>query len=770
MDAYEENSTEGIRILRIALYVILPVSFLIIALTTWLLFYPAAMSIRRERTEALKLFLLIPKTVIANIYDNLDKQAENKEAEEMVGEDTSENIDLDDTGVKQLPIIQQLFFRYSVIVVLIAVLASLMFGITLRWADEFQTSPALLDDATLRQTQTTLVGLWAAEIVINNPGVPPYTIPARTERLRRAYEELKRVHFDIKYGSPRHPRATMYANADQDAILFNATCGNAAIAHCTGMESVMDNVLSNVADALLSENGTIQTNGRTQLTAVLTQCRPGKGALSNLTSFSTQAFLQSDLEGIKEVRGILAGLYASGFLLLILIFLLLRPVAVQIKEENSRTIKMLLLLPIDVIESVQGITDFLEKGLQKASNKNIKDSYQESQEKIKALLETSQDAIIVADDAGMIEVFNKAAETLFGYRLSEIMGKHLSKLLPAVQENDDEEHEASQEDVDKRSALTEEFLRVGAQKQLSIKKKDGHVITVSVSTNEGLLSTGKKFYSIFVHDLSRLNEALENMTFERSRIDKLLRNMFPEVVAEYIKSTNALDNNQVNPMESYQSATVLFADIVGFTTMCARTDPSTVLEIISDLFDRWDILVKKYAVEKIKTIGDCMMIASGVPVQTPDHAHRMIDFAIEMLESVRDFNKISARDLDIRIGINTGPVLAGLIGKTRTVFDMWGDSVNLASRMESSGVPGRIQISECTYNLVKDKYRFEERSSVNVKGKGEMKTFLYVSRKINVKEGTFNITPSTSIVHYPENNIPSESELEINTDVLEKSE
>ena len=177
--------------------------------------------------------------------------------------------------------------------------------------------------------------------------------------------------------------------------------------------------------------------------------------------------------------------------------------------------------------------------------------------------------------------------------------------------------------------------------------------------------------------------------------------------------------------EAYKEVTVLFADIVGFTRMSANIVPTVLVHTLNQLFSKWDSLCETYGLEKIKTIGDCYMAAGGVPERTLDHARNVLEFAVAMMKSLDDFNMETNNQLQLRIGINTGSVVAGVIGTKKFSYDLWGDAVNVASRMESTGLPNRIQVSQTTYDELKNDYVFEERGKLHVKGKGTMIAYLY---------------------------------------------
>jgi len=147
------------------------------------------------------------------------------------------------------------------------------------------------------------------------------------------------------------------------------------------------------------------------------------------------------------------------------------------------------------------------------------------------------------------------------------------------------------------------------------------------------------------------------------------------------------------------------------------------VEMLNDLFTRFDDLARRHGVEKIKTIGDCYMAVCGVPEVRPDHAVVLATMALEMLNAVREFNQVHNTALEIRIGLNTGPVVAGVIGRSKFIYDLWGDTVNTASRMESSGVPGRVQVTDATRQAAVGTFEFEERGEVDVKGKGRLRTW-----------------------------------------------
>jgi class 3 adenylate cyclase len=168
---------------------------------------------------------------------------------------------------------------------------------------------------------------------------------------------------------------------------------------------------------------------------------------------------------------------------------------------------------------------------------------------------------------------------------------------------------------------------------------------------------------------------------------------------------------------------------VNFTPLSASMSAVELVELLNEVFSHFDTLVEKHGLEKIKTIGDAYMVAAGVPNPSTTHAQELTEMALEMQQYMEQTTFRDGHKLSIRIGINSGPVVAGVIGRKKFIYDLWGDTVNTASRMESSGVPGRIQVTEATQKLLVDQFELEERGEIEVKGKGTMHTYLLVGQR-----------------------------------------
>jgi class 3 adenylate cyclase len=222
-----------------------------------------------------------------------------------------------------------------------------------------------------------------------------------------------------------------------------------------------------------------------------------------------------------------------------------------------------------------------------------------------------------------------------------------------------------------------------------------------------------------------LGEAVRSrraLQLEQERSERLLLNVLPAPIATRLKA------GEVVIADAFPEVTVLFADIVDFTRRSQQVSPAQVVATLNELFSAFDRLAQRQGLEKIKTIGDAYMVAGGLPQPRPDHAEAIAEMALAMQAEVTRRTDPSGQPLQVRIGIDTGPVEAGVIGTSKFSYDLWGDTVNTASRMESHGIAGCIQVTERTYQRLRDGYRFQRRGPIQVRGMGEMVTYFLVAR------------------------------------------
>lgn len=235
-------------------------------------------------------------------------------------------------------------------------------------------------------------------------------------------------------------------------------------------------------------------------------------------------------------------------------------------------------------------------------------------------------------------------------------------------------------------------------------------------------------YVVMRYFQTQKERVLQALEAEQMRSEKLLLNILPQSVAERLKS------NEIRIADSHPEVTIMFADLVDFTKLSATLPPSELVDLLNSVFSEFDRLAEKYGLEKIKTIGDAYMAVAGAPNPRSDHAQAVADMALEMQTVLSEMAAWRDKKLMMRIGINSGPVVAGVIGSTKFSYDLWGDTVNLASRMEQSGIPNGIQVTGATYELLKNEYAFEYRGNIPLKGKGEAEAYILQARKIKAGE------------------------------------
>jgi len=265
--------------------------------------------------------------------------------------------------------------------------------------------------------------------------------------------------------------------------------------------------------------------------------------------------------------------------------------------------------------------------------------------------------------------------------------------------------------------------------ELELTQKD-ILIAGNAKKKELLIKTADDFISKNQNLITLLETKNEEVRIEQIKNEKLLLNILPNEIIEELKKNGSVE------AKLFDSSTVLFTDFKGFTSMSERLSPSALIKELNCCFSKFDEIAEKHGVEKVKTIGDAYMAVAGVPSTNINHAKCALDAAIEIQNFI--FNRASDKKelgqpfFEIRIGLHSGPVIAGIVGLKKFQYDIWGDSVNIASRMESSGIVGKVNVSEATYFLLKDnpKFSFESRGELEVKGKGMMKMF-YANNKLN---------------------------------------
>jgi adenylate cyclase len=270
------------------------------------------------------------------------------------------------------------------------------------------------------------------------------------------------------------------------------------------------------------------------------------------------------------------------------------------------------------------------------------------------------------------------------------------------------------------SAFVIIFLLTGLAGEIFFPDADVPTWFTSTMLALNVIGAGSVAFALLASFAHERNAALTALRAEREKSETLLLNVLPSTIAERLKATTQMI------ADHFDATTILFADVVDFTPLSERLPPAEVVGMLDQLFSRFDELVEQHGLEKVKTVGDCYMAAAGVPNPRPDHASKAALLALDMRDAVAASVVAAWPGLELRIGMSSGPVVGGVIGTKRFLYDLWGDAVNTASRMESHGTPGEIQITSATYELLKDEFVCRRRGTILVKGKGQMETWYLV--------------------------------------------
>ena len=338
-----------------------------------------------------------------------------------------------------------------------------------------------------------------------------------------------------------------------------------------------------------------------------------------------------------------------------------------------------------------------------------------AQEKYHSIVENAMEGIFQSTPSGGYISANPALAKLYGYDSPE-------ELMSDIKNISQQLYVDAERRLEFVAAMEADNAVSGFESMVC--RKDGRRIWVSENVRAVRDSKGELLhYEGTVSDITERKLAQEALKFEQEQSEKLLLNILPKPIAERLKA------QQSTIADSFADVSVLFADIVGFTELSARMSPTELVKRLNVIFSHFDQLAENYGVEKIKTIGDAYMVVGGLPTPRSDHAEAIALMALGMQAKIAKLSAETGEKLAIRIGINSGPVVAGVIGVSKFTYDLWGDTVNVAARMEATGFAGRIQVTDVTYELLKDKYLLERRGVIQVKGKGNMMTYWLLEKK-----------------------------------------
>ncbi len=339
----------------------------------------------------------------------------------------------------------------------------------------------------------------------------------------------------------------------------------------------------------------------------------------------------------------------------------------------------------------------------------IESLIQEQNKRFQVICSSKNDAIITSDETKRILFWNKGAEYIFGYSSDEAIGQPLTLIIPS------QLHQRHDKGMERMNQGKEPRV-VGKVLELKAVKKSGEEFPIELTLGSWD-NDGKRYYSGIIRDITEKKKAEMVILNEKKKSDELLLNILPKQVADELKRRGKAT------VKKYENVSILFTDFKDFTLMTSSVSPNKLVKELNKVFSHFDDIMEAFQIEKIKTIGDAYFAACGSPAKNPNHAFQRIEAAKQMFRYLEDRNKKNLIQWKMRAGIHSGSVVAGVVGKKKYAYDLFGDTVNTASRMESNGEVGKINISETTYELIKGKYNCFPRGQIHVKGKGNLNMY-----------------------------------------------
>ena len=347
--------------------------------------------------------------------------------------------------------------------------------------------------------------------------------------------------------------------------------------------------------------------------------------------------------------------------------------------------------------------------------KQVEDALRQTEEKYRRIFENATEGIFQTAEDGRYISVNPAFAQIYSYDSPEDLMQNITDVGKQLY--------VQPKRWDELEVYLKQFEKI-VDAESEVYCKDGAKIWISETIRKVSDVDGQfLYYEGIVHDITERRRIEMELRQQRKQADRLLVNILPYQIAMRLKS------GARSIAESFDDVTVLFADLVNFTVAAGQMSPKQIVNLLNDIFSTFDRLAERHGLEKIKTIGDAYMLAGGLPISRPDHADAVALMALDMQQAMDKFVRPDDTTFQLRVGLNTGPVIAGVIGVRKFAYDLWGDTVNIASRMETTGLPDRIQVTPEVYERLKNRFIFEPRGTINVKGRGEMESYWLIGRR-----------------------------------------
>jgi len=699
---YEESFSERLRSQIWILWGLVAISILVPVLLFVLLFAPAARKIKSARNSAMDLFLSIPKSTISRIQNKLNNVVKmlGRRQEAAARMEAS----LQETSKRKTSLTKLL---YVVVALMTCGVLLLLVGLvlTILVFEDFQKRGAQINYSAGRRA-LSVQGFSNLQESIEG------SREQNNQTVRNTVNFLQDVHRGLKFGdSMLGLTPSVGKDSAQDQVTMATRCASIQQPACQSLDEQLNSYLTDIENLL--EIGTA-LNYTNKVYQGLMERVEGKDQIAELLDLSRLYYFDFAVSTVNinsSTLDLLFGLLVSS--LVLGFFLLVQPMLTQVHKEVLVMQKMLLLIPLRVVNETPAIRDFLVRG----NTGKVSKKGGQQDDRSASHLAAAVDPVVEISEEGSLLMMNSFCLDLFQIPNEESM---LGKSLSALLNNGDSVLQSMLSNLRNTGDFND-------CQDLEGRKQDGTVFPLRLSVAKGW-KNDRRIFVAYMSDITGehlqndLMEQQELLESEKARSEELLLNVLPGPIAARLKEEKGTIADGVN-------VTAIFIDMVGFTSMSSGMQPADLVKLLDDVFVMMDRVAEKHNVDKIKTIGDCFMAVGGLFDRCPNHAQAVVEFALEVLESIQQMAADLGRNVRLRAGISTGKAIAGVIGKIKFAYDIWGPAIEAAAAMESNGVPDRVRISRTTYERVYRLYDFEDEREIKVKDGVSMLGYVVKGRK-----------------------------------------
>eukprot|EP00727_Mastigamoeba_balamuthi_P000736 m51a1_g1066 putative adenylate guanylate cyclase (1736) ;mRNA; r:837566-843104 len=732
---YRDLSHDKAARIKYFLYGFFPAAMAIGFIFGVVLYVPIVLKMRRERTRAVRMFLELPKSAVINTLERLT-----------AGGAGGGGGARDDGWLRAKGHVTPLMRLNAAYVVtcLVAVAACIViFALALWFSTANANDGVTLAAAGARVSSVAQLLFWAQELVVGDSTM--WTRAQLVALFDRSFQRFITADRTLKYGnSSLGVRSLIVSDAHLYELWYQRPCPpSVPVANCRGLSTFLRFYVDGLQNFANSFRELVNSTEMPDAEAMQQYYEEPYAQRDTLTEWLLEDLQYLEDAHQKDQRAVedaIVGVFAACVPLVVVLFVAANYVLHSVAADVAHVYKMMLFVPHTVLLSVPAVAETFAladgpgaDGGSGAGGGTEEERERDQQRLTKSVVDACEDIVILCNQSRVIELFNPVAEAITGYTADQVLRRDVGVVIPA--------------DVGANAALLDEIFGdsdAARAKRLTaaevvLRTRAGALFHSLISVSKSVVH-GRVTSALFIRDITAIKEHQKELSHERERAEGLLLNIFPRqiadqlnamaeqteegaggvVVAEGPRGAAGAGGRAAMMASQFAEVAVVFANIAGFTALTEAMSAERVLQLLNDVFSVWDNMLDEFGVEKIKTIGNAYMAACGVPAPVADPADRAMRFSVALLGTLAARNAAAEVPLALRVGVNAGPVVAGIIGTRKIAYDLWGDTVNVASRMEHAGPPGCVQVNEETHRRLHDRYSFECRGLLAIQGKGDM--------------------------------------------------